>query len=207
MFNRFEPAFLAMLRQSGTCSRAEALDCYRAFAALDGLPKLLHTASSGQGEAGMRRLILLELQRFIRSEKRCKPCLTALEAAGKTEKGPGAEGLGGAVQLFDIIWAQQVVTEALIRMKLQCRNENSMEVWSMFDERLCSPILAGKSPTPYQLLVERLGLKSPAHAHRVLASGKRMFSDNLTAVISEYECGEIRIQNEKAELHSILARA
>lgn len=202
VLNHYAPAFLAFLQKNGRCSRPQALACFQAFASQQNLIESLNAASAVPG--GVRKQVFHELNRFMREENRCKPCF-AVSVRSDGEVMSADEDSAQARRLFDVTWAQLVITTALRRMKLQCQNDDQMGVWTMFDQRLCSPILTDKSPVPYHRLVDQLGLRSPAHAHEVLLAGKRMFSDFLTAVVSEYEFDPARVNQEKSELHSILA--
>ena len=83
---------------------------------------------------------------------------------------------------------------------------NVADVWGVFECRLLAPMLDGAEPMPYEALVERFALRSPAQASNVLITGKRMFERALRAVVGEYAADEAEVDEEIAELRQILSR-
>ncbi len=101
---------------------------------------------------------------------------------------------------FDMAWLQMLLAETLERMKLGCAASENSRVWEIFEVRVLRPALEGVAPPPYEELVARFGLKSPAQATNALATGKRMFARHLRAVIAHYEKGD---QAVRAEIESL----
>ena len=99
-----------------------------------------------------------------------------------------------------------MISQAVQRMQAECRASGRPDIWGVFACRLLDPTLAGARPMPYDALVERFALASPAQASNVLISGKRMFERNLRAVVAEYIADEDEIDAEIAELRQILSR-
>ena len=81
------------------------------------------------------------------------------------------------------------------------------DLWGVFQCRVMAPILEGAQPVDYGQLVERFGLKSPAHAWNVLITAKRIFARTLRSVVAEYCRDDDEIESEIAELRGILARS
>jgi len=101
---------------------------------------------------------------------------------------------------FDLAWLQMLLAETLERMKQGCAVSESNHIWKIFEVRVLRPALDGVHPPPYEELVARFGLKSPAQATNALATGKRMFARHLRAVIAQYENGD---QAVRAEIDSL----
>ena len=91
-------------------------------------------------------------------------------------------------------------------MRQRCEAQDRNDLWGLFQSRLMDPILSGSEPAEYRELVERFGLKSPAHASNVLITAKRMFARTLRAVVAEYCQDDQEIESEIEELRQILAR-
>ena len=105
-----------------------------------------------------------------------------------------------------LAWARRVIAESLARMQAECSGSGRADVWGVFECRLLAPMLDGAEPMPYEALVERFALRSPAQASNVLITGKRMFERALRAVVGEYVADEAEVDEEIAELRQILAR-
>jgi len=71
---------------------------------------------------------------------------------------------------------------------------------------LLGPMLHHAEPLPYEQLVEKFRLASPAQASNLLITARRMFVRVLRAVIGEYEPDEKAIDAEIAELMEQLSR-
>jgi hypothetical protein len=91
-------------------------------------------------------------------------------------------------------------------MRAECERSGRRDVWGVFEARIVAPMLDDAAPPPYDQLVARFALASPAQASNVLVTGKRMFVRALRGVIGEYELGEDHIDAEIADLRAVLAR-
>ena len=110
---------------------------------------------------------------------------------------PGPEPVSSS---FDLAWLQMLLAETLERMKQGCAVSQSEHIWKIFEVRILRPALEGLAPPPYEELVAKFGLKSPAQATNALATGKRMFARHLRDVIAQYENGD---QAVRAEIDSL----
>ena len=106
---------------------------------------------------------------------------------------------------FDVAWAREVLHEALDRMESSCRENGHISAWEVFSARAVQPLLEGEPYEPYEQLVRRLGLGSPAEAHNALVTGKRMFQRALNEVIGEYASDPAEIEEEITDLYRALA--
>ena len=111
---------------------------------------------------------------------------------------------------FNLAWVQTVLADTLQRMEQDCKKprDDSLareRIWEVFRAKILEPIFNEVEPIPYEQLVKRFGLRSPAEASNMLLSAKRIFRRHLKSVIAEYEQhGSER--EELEELKQILSR-
>jgi len=108
---------------------------------------------------------------------------------------------------FDTTWASELLAEALKRMQAECTASARPDVWGVFENRILAPILHQGEAMPYEQLVQRYALASPAQASNVLITAKRMFVRVLRSLIAEYEPDEAQIDAEIADLQQALSQA
>jgi len=105
---------------------------------------------------------------------------------------------------FDLAWLQMLLSETLEKMKESCAISENNHIWKIFEFRILKPALEGVEPAPYDELVAKFGLRSPAQATNALATGKRMFARHLRAVIAQYETGDKAVRAEIDSLRLFL---
>ena len=115
-----------------------------------------------------------------------------------------------ATEEFDLAWARALLAETLRRMEADCKNPEEDQprrgnIWEMFRLRLLEPIFNGAPETPYDQLIDRLGLKSPMDASNTLLSAKRIFKAHLNKVIKEYARQDAAMAAEVQDLEEFLA--
>ena len=103
---------------------------------------------------------------------------------------PPAQGV--SEELFDLNWIGAIVSATLVRVERDCRTPGKgqpkrAQIWEVFHLRVVQAELESAAPVGYEELVSRFGLVSPAEAHNMLATAKRMFARHLNGVIAEYE--------------------
>ncbi len=107
---------------------------------------------------------------------------------------------------FDLSWAKNVIQGALEAMRSECGVSNRLDIWRVFEKRILIT-LEGKSPLPYEIMVEQFGFRSPLHAANVLVTAKRMYKRHLRAIVAEYSKDESQVDDEIRELGQILSNA
>lgn len=110
-----------------------------------------------------------------------------------------------APDVFDILWARQILGRALRRMRVKCASDGSgrlRAVWGIFEGRFLRPY-RGKEETPYPALVERYGFSSPPVAQTAATDGKKMLVEALRSVVSEYS-GTDDVESELEDLWRII---
>lgn len=113
--------------------------------------------------------------------------------------------------LFDLAWAEAILTETLSRMKADCEaprkdQPNRPRIWEVFRLRLARPMLEDAEPMDYEELIGLCAIRSPAEAQNLLATGKRMFLRHLYAVIAEYEERPDAVREEVERFKTFLSR-
>ena len=209
LLTRYLPALEAHLIRRRGLSTHEADDLIQEFVASKVLEKGL-IARADQQLGKFRTLLLTALDRFVIDRAR---------RAGAKKRSPGDAGLislgdhqpalpagESPSGIFDVTWARGVLAETLKRMRQRCEAQGRDDLWGVFQLRLAGPILTGSEPADYAQLVERFGLKSPAHASNVLVTAKRMFARTLRAVVAEYCQDDQEVESEIEELRQILGR-
>lgn len=104
-------------------------------------------------------------------------------------------------------WAREVISAATARMRSVCEESDRPELWGIFEDRLLNPIFKQIPSTPYEQVVARFNLKSPAQASNLLITAKRMFQRCMREIVAEYETEDAQISEELAALDAALARA
>lgn len=143
---------------------------------------------------------LISVHRFETAQKRCAP-MQAIESQPDT--------LACEMQpqdAFDLAWARQILQQTTALMEEECRRTNRLDVWGVFKHRILVAVTDPEQVMPYEELVEKYHLKSPAHAANILITAKRMYTRMLRIVIGEYELDNEGIDAEIADLRGILSR-
>jgi hypothetical protein len=105
----------------------------------------------------------------------------------------------------DVLWAKQVIHEALRRMWESCRRQRRSAIWTIFERRVLSPTLFNAAVPSYGQLVAELGLATEQQAANALVTAKRQFRRWLEVVVGEYVKNENGVQAEIIELRVILS--
>jgi len=102
-------------------------------------------------------------------------------------------------------WAQQLIAQALERMRAMCESRGRPDIWGVFEGRIVEPILSNADPVSYEELAERFGFDTPLKAANALTTAKRGFRQALTRVVADTVADETQIDAEIADLMKILA--
>jgi RNA polymerase sigma-70 factor (ECF subfamily) len=206
---RYLPALRAHLRYRKQCSPDEADDLLQEFVTSKILERdLLARARHEMGK--FRTFLLTALDRFVINRIRDERAAKRSPAHGKVVPfGDGAEYLGAdddGADAFNVAWAQNVISQALERMRFECAQSGRSDLWDVFQCRIVGPTLHGQEPVDYQELVKRCGFRSPMQASNALMTAKRMYARVLRAVIGDYATDDAEIDSEIDDLKRILAQ-
>gem|GEM_PF-273497 len=109
--------------------------------------------------------------------------------------------------ISDVLWAKQVIHEALRRMWDSCRRRRRSAIWTIFELRVLCPTLFNAPVPSYGQLVAKLGLAPEQQAANALVTAKRQFRRTLEVVVGEYIKDDNEVQAEIIELRVILSVA
>ena len=204
--NLYLPALKAhLIREKGLTTHA-ADDALQGFV-LDKIirAKLLGHADHERGRFRTFLLSVLEnylsnLQRSERAKGRSpdKP-LQPLDGQ-KISSTEGDSVLG----TFEVEWARQLVTQALMMMEQECVDLGRHDIWAVFEARVVRPTLGEDRPIPYSEVAADIGFVSPSQAYNTLVTGKRMFARALRSAIAQYAADDAAIEEELADLKRII---
>jgi hypothetical protein len=212
LLSRYEPALTGYLEKKFFYNPEEAKDIFQEFILQNVLKRELISKIRPMKGYQFRRFLLCSLHTFTVSDYRRKTALKRKPRNGLTSLDEIADtdaSLSVAPQSeeFDVAWAKTVISEALRRMHEDCKANNRLDIWGVFENRLLRPLLEGQELQSYEDLVREFGFKSPAQAHNVLVTAKRAFARCLEQIVGEYAVEPNAVQQEIRELQLILCHA
>lgn len=167
---------------------------------------LIRRADRSKGR--FRTFILMALNRYVSNQLR--QAKAQKRGHGRVSSFNEEMGVAGheppPAHMFDVVWARQVLNDAIQRMISDCSLVSRPDLWGVFHARVLRPAFEGIEPLPYGELVRQFDLRSPSQASNTLITAKRMFQRSLRAVIAEYEPDQSAIDRELMELRQILSR-
>ncbi len=107
---------------------------------------------------------------------------------------------------FDIAWADQLLTEAMLAMKDDCAEHGRQDIWDVFDFRVLRPALTGAPLFSGKELGDKLGLTEKQIANR-LVTAKRMLQRKLEDAVREYAVSTAEVDEELRDLMRIFCDA
>ena len=107
---------------------------------------------------------------------------------------------------FDMLWARQLLSRTIDRIKEECRSKDRQILWQVLEVRILSPIFNSSPVMPYDELVAQFGLRSPSEASNLLVTAKRMFVRILREVVRETVSSDQEVDPEIQELYRILSK-
>lgn len=165
-------------------------------------------AKANKAKGTFRSFLLTTFDRYVISVFRKEQAAKRAPEGGHVDVDEFAELLSSgenAVAAFDLEWVQQVVQQALARVKEECEASGRAAFWKLFQNRVVAPALEGAKPDSYADLIKELGFKSPLQASNALLTAKRIFQREFKAVIADYSGSPEELDEEISELRAILA--
>jgi RNA polymerase sigma-70 factor (ECF subfamily) len=208
ILNRYMPALRLHLVARKRMDEHRADDVLQGFLASKIIEQgIIQRAEKEKGK--FRTFLLTALDRFLISEAR-KDNAQKRGAAATVAIGDDtdiAATFDQPDEHFDVAWARQLLAEAIRRMQEECRGSGRGDVWGVFQTRVLDPMLHDVPPLEYDDLVKKFGLTSPTQASNLLVTGKRTFARILRSLVAEYAKEDADIDQEIADLTSILSKA
>jgi RNA polymerase sigma-70 factor (ECF subfamily) len=210
LVTRYSPAMRAHLLVRKRVSPDDVNDLLQGFIASKLLEKnLVGHADETRGK--FRSFLLTAFDNYVTSVAREQSTAKRSPAGGKAvlriDEGLDVDSAGAGADPFDVVWARQVVREAITRMRYECEASGRSDLWALFDARVAAVLTENRDPVPYEELIARLGFQSPAQATNALATAKRMFRRMLRGVIGDYARDDVEIDEELADLKRVLTES
>lgn len=207
----YRPVLVLWLSRGGRIRREQAEDIVQSFFAdkLNGdLRKLLTNADPKQGRfrallaSAMRRHVI-DLRRAQQSTRRAPrdAAVLPLELLGDLEETNGQP----IPMIFDRIWAENVVAEAVRLTRHECKRDDRAEIWGIFESRVLAPAMDGLPASSHEALAKQWNLRDANESSNLLTTGKRMFARNLRAVVSAYATDADEAAAEMDELWAVFS--
>lgn len=114
---------------------------------------------------------------------------------------------GDVTSGLDVEWAQEILSEALQRMRKDCEANGRSDIWRVFENRLLKPILDGDEPQGYEDLVREFKMASPAQAHNLLITAKRSCARFINEVVREHTIAQSGAEDGIQQLECIFSEA
>lgn len=207
LLHRYLPALRAHLKFEKRLPSSRVEDLLQGFVA-DKIVEQNLLAQADPGRGRFRSFLLVALNRYVIDQFRHDRSERKLEAQDNGQHAHNEASFDpDPSEQFDIVWARELVAEALGQMKRECQQQGRGELWEIFHCRVVEPAFDGCQPMSYEQLVERFGLETPAQAYNLLTTAKRMFARMLRQAAAEYVGEEKLVEEEIADLQSIVSRA
>lgn len=84
---------------------------------------------------------------------------------------------------FHRAWVRRLIEEAAERLHVEQRERGTEWMWDIFDRRVLLPMLRGETPIPYEQLIERWKLQSPAQVSNAIVRMRHAFARHLLECI------------------------
>ncbi|MDD5482436.1 MAG: hypothetical protein PHP98_02105 [Kiritimatiellae bacterium] len=170
--------------------------------------KLLRLADRSKGK--LRSFLLKSFTNYVndelRKERAAKRGPAPAQIVSIEEHAAKIPAAGSLRHDFDLIWARQVISEALNRMRRECKEKNRPEVWKLFEIRVLNPAINDADVVSYEALVAKFRLRSPSQAANLLLTAKRMFRRTIEDVVRETVGNNDEVAEEILDLHKILSQ-
>ena len=187
------------------------IDEYRADDLLQGFlaDKVLQQdliAQADRERGKFRSFLLTGLKRFVIDEFRRETAQQRSPGGAMRDIDDYAAQIESAPEpsdIFDRIWAQEVLGEVMRRMRDELSDQ--LPTWVIFESRVLLPITDGAVAPSHDDLAKRFDLPSASHASNLLGTAKRTFRRIFRGVVAEYTSEESEIDVEIDDLWRIFS--
>jgi hypothetical protein len=202
LLTRYYPAlrsYLCVVRRLPTDHAEDLLQAFIADRVLE--YELLRHADERRGK--FRTLLLTSLNNFAISQERARRLRSPSSGVQPPEESPPPT----PAAIVEAEWARTLVNNVLQAMHEECVRSGRDDVWLVFEGRLLAEAWGNMPVISYDVLMEKLKLRSPSQAANLLVTAKRMYLRLLRSAVSEYEKDDSDIDTELASLRDVLAAA
>jgi RNA polymerase sigma-70 factor (ECF subfamily) len=206
LLHRYLGAFRSFLMVRFRMPRDRAEDVVQGFVLSQVLDKnLIGGADAARGR--FRNFLMTALERYAISEFRKESAQQRQGGRAQVDVQEHQDRLAGQgddpAVAFDVVWATEVVRQAIERMR-QATQPARPDLWGVFHDRMIGPMFEGSESRSYATLIGRLGFKDESQAASALKTAKHIFARFLRGVVAEYTLGEDEVDREIGELMLVL---
>jgi len=121
---------------------------------------------------------------------------------------PDLPAAGGGMrpdQVFNYVWATEIIDEVIVQVEDECRSTGKEKHWRVFCAKVLVPIIENKADPSLSELCERYGIEDEARASNMMITVKRCFRRALEGQLRHYVRTDADIEDEIRELFEIIA--
>ena len=211
VLKRYWTPLYAFVRSNGR-SQEDANDLVQGFMTDVILGRNL-LASANPDRGRFRSLLYRSIANYMRDEYRKS------SSTKRKPKDGGVHSLDDSESHFEAVsrdmapeksfvthWVAAVIRGALGRSRSDLESRGRHDDWTILNERVIKPMIDGTNPTPYQELVQRLGLRDTSQAANMLVVAKRSFAKAITEEIGETVEDKEDVESEIRDLLRLLEK-
>jgi RNA polymerase sigma-70 factor (ECF subfamily) len=199
------------IRRKGYCNE-DAKDLTQSFFEEIVLNKeLIKKADRTKGR--FRTFLLTALDHFIinanqkKNAKKRKPDrgFHSFEIQEELDMPSGHQQMS-AEDMFNYTWACELLSEVFERLENECIKADKRMHWTVFQQKILSPIIDSKPSPSMSELCKKYDIKSPQKASNMIVTVKRMFCRLLESHLALYAKNEKDAKDELNQLLQILSK-
>jgi len=144
-----------------------------------------------QNRGRFRNLLCRSLQNYVISAIRSRRDAAWLTAGGDSAADPSRKS-----DVFDRLWARQVLALAVRRTRGELLESGRADFWHLLRVRVIRPALRGTKPPGYDQVLRQVRFSDPGQAQARLATAKRMLNRHLRDVVGDYSNNPAGVEEE-----------
>jgi DNA-directed RNA polymerase specialized sigma24 family protein len=166
-----------------------------------------------QSKGRFRTYLLTILQRYVAEQfrkanaKKRVPssCVTSLASSDLLEI-LSVESEATPEQIFQYIWAAELLDQALNEIRQEYCTNGKAAYWHVFHDKVVIPTLDGNNPPSLSELCRTYDVTNEKKVSNMIITAKRRFQGILKRILSETMESDSTVEDELAELISILSQ-
>ncbi|MAJ46351.1 MAG: hypothetical protein CBC35_03435 [Planctomycetes bacterium TMED75] len=171
--------------------------------------ELLARAESARGR--FRSLLLSSVRNYLADDFRMRTAKCRTPEHGKLMNIDGDEQFGSSPDesgdpeaAFNMVWVDELIKRTARQVEQDLVESGQSIHWKILQDRVLSPCLNGRTPTPHEDLAEQWGLKGVPQVSNMLVTAKRRFARRLLENVRETLPKNYAPSNELDELYQAL---
>lgn len=205
LMRRYWPAVYAYVRSTGRDVH-EAADLTQGFVCDVLMTRRLCAAADPQ-RGRFRSLLLTSVKTYLRERHRAehRQCRDTDRTISLRLDEPERAAIDRAPRrspesAFSYEYAATLIRRVLEQVREECHRDELAPHWTVFEERIVRPMLFGETPSEYEVLVERLGLRDASQAANMMVTIKRRFAAALCKEVAQTVDDPADVRQELQEI-------